>query len=1311
MNHTEQAKEQMLNECRLAYENDENGLKSIELFRSTYTSDQAAKWYTADSFIYRLLNRTLRYRENFENVYKFRYFIADLHRQLRKMQGNFKATTVYRGQMMNKHELDMFKENRGKCMSVNTFLSTTLDEAVARCYAGDGEERPKLESVLFVIHIDYSITNIKPFASLMDDTRFKDEEEVLFSVGSVFEISEHIDLISGTNIWRIELKTSNIQNQHVIDLMNYFMDEIYYDTKDMVLGKFLIYMGKYKDAENYFNDIRRQIVDNDQRPFYVLDLHMSLGVAYHYQTNYIQAEALYDLVIKHWIYQTNLNYLKCRNQLGKLYLDKECYDMADFQFDCVLSSLKEYKEKNQKKYCLLLAETYINIASSQLEADNSYVFESEKVFQLLCLAEQIYRKILPRNHPLFAELRYYFGCAYFIKDINDMRALDNLQHSMNIQLLSLPKNHIQRVKIHFRLGKFYFAQKQYSEGLQEFGKIIDIQVELLDEADINHPLITKTFTELGLYYQKIDRLIQALKYFQLALQQNSNEKLEPRLELDIEICKQIIKCHMDAFAMNDLSISTRENNHDIRQLEILCYQDDNENILDMAMELQSTGVHFSNFGTKLKFDRSLTLQQTRTLCGFIRNGSDIQYLIFLDGVCEDEVGWMHLTDALAVNDTMHSLSISQSMSHSHKISKNVCQAFATAIKVNKTLTELSLTNFSNPRMTLLLFDALLDCSRLLTNLCISEIKISNKAAQYLSEMLKCSKVIAQIDLKNTKLTSCGSKFIAFGLQVNDSLVSLNLSHNEIRCRGCRAIGNALKLNKTLSTLYISYNKVKSSGMQSIGEALSINQSLTKLFLNDNNIGCIGAAYIASGLKSNKTLKILSLSFNKISNYGATTLGDSLRINTTLYHLDISHNLQLLSSNSLSFAEGIHLKILHLSGIHLCDSELQFLVSSLVSSTNLTKLELEFNELSADGCIFIEHLLKNNNTLNELALSYNKLTDLGLKYICEGLAVNKALETIHLNSCAITDYGMDSISEMLKKNKVLTRLKLRDNKITEIGVDVLKESLKFNRVLEQLNTDSFEITETDRYSELDKNQTEIAQAQTVITTIANFFGAEQKNRSELYDTQLEDISNEILVDNTDNSSVKYIYDESGLCVKHIVNEYDNLLVVDGDALLHQQSLYRKEILKDGNNFFRAISDCIHGNDSRCDFYRQCAIDYVKKNPNEFYEHTRCFNPTLSVDDYLVNMADSTKPADTVLIRSLCQQMNVNLIMHRLIFQPVIICVNENNRDEKQLHLYTSDFGKYFDSVHSHMQPDETLTNIFIEPNHCTEDPLFFFTRSF
>ncbi|CAF4389186.1 unnamed protein product, partial [Adineta steineri] len=75
--------------CRTKFSRDRFVLAKIDEFERRYQSNQdAAKWYTADSFLYRLLNQVLR-TEAIDPIFKFRYYIQDLHNQLAVMQVDY----------------------------------------------------------------------------------------------------------------------------------------------------------------------------------------------------------------------------------------------------------------------------------------------------------------------------------------------------------------------------------------------------------------------------------------------------------------------------------------------------------------------------------------------------------------------------------------------------------------------------------------------------------------------------------------------------------------------------------------------------------------------------------------------------------------------------------------------------------------------------------------------------------------------------------------------------------------------------------------------------------------------------------------------------------------------------------------------------------------------------------------------------------------------------------------------------------------------------------------------------------------------
>ena len=81
LNQTSFARREMIEMCRLKYSDSLPDLNKIDGFERTYNHQDAAEWYTTDSFLYRLLNNSLRL-EDIDTIFKLRYYIYDLHNQL-----------------------------------------------------------------------------------------------------------------------------------------------------------------------------------------------------------------------------------------------------------------------------------------------------------------------------------------------------------------------------------------------------------------------------------------------------------------------------------------------------------------------------------------------------------------------------------------------------------------------------------------------------------------------------------------------------------------------------------------------------------------------------------------------------------------------------------------------------------------------------------------------------------------------------------------------------------------------------------------------------------------------------------------------------------------------------------------------------------------------------------------------------------------------------------------------------------------------------------------------------------------------------
>ncbi|CAF0732427.1 unnamed protein product [Adineta steineri] len=209
--HTDIAKDEFIGFCRNSVGDDEHQLRDIQELVDRYGSTGAIYWYTKDSFLFILLNRTLRTEKNINNIFKLRLFITDLISQLRNLQSDQRnianhSILVYRSQLMSIKEIQQFKSAIGNSIRFNHFLSTSLDGEVALTFTGSSGDNSDIASVLMTIELDSNSinNNIAPFAKISTHSYFGDEEEVLLSMNSILLI-ESVEL-DENHRWNARLK-------------------------------------------------------------------------------------------------------------------------------------------------------------------------------------------------------------------------------------------------------------------------------------------------------------------------------------------------------------------------------------------------------------------------------------------------------------------------------------------------------------------------------------------------------------------------------------------------------------------------------------------------------------------------------------------------------------------------------------------------------------------------------------------------------------------------------------------------------------------------------------------------------------------------------------------------------------------------------------------------------------------------------------------------------------------------------------------------------------------------------------------------
>ncbi|CAF4910727.1 unnamed protein product [Rotaria sp. Silwood1] len=177
----------------------------------TYTIDSAIEWYTANAFVYQLVNKALR-TEDIELLYLFRSYIIDLRSQLEQEHKQISSTEVFivvRGQTMSTEEFEKLKQSCGVLISTNGFFSTSRDPKVALSFIVGSYNTDKKRLISFEITVDPQL-KLVIFADTETYSRMKDETNVLFSVGAVFIITQiHYDSLMNMNLWKIQMKATD----------------------------------------------------------------------------------------------------------------------------------------------------------------------------------------------------------------------------------------------------------------------------------------------------------------------------------------------------------------------------------------------------------------------------------------------------------------------------------------------------------------------------------------------------------------------------------------------------------------------------------------------------------------------------------------------------------------------------------------------------------------------------------------------------------------------------------------------------------------------------------------------------------------------------------------------------------------------------------------------------------------------------------------------------------------------------------------------------------------------------------------------
>ncbi len=496
--------------CREEFFDSATELKNIGMIEKDYHLHQPIWWYTYPCFLYSMVNRALRTMEA-DLIVNLGFFVRDLHKDIVQLyteqygrHHHSDTFTVYRGQGLSQTDFNQLEATQGGLISFNNFLSTSLNREVALFWAESNEANPDLIVVLFEMKIDPSMSS-SSFANVKNVTHIPDEEEILFSMHSVFRIGQMKQMEKNNDrLWQVDLTLTGDHDPQLQELTKSMQAVTEGPTGWFRLGLLMIKVAQLDKAQQVFEMILDRTTDENEKG----QIYYYLGWIKNDQGKYTEAITYYkkSLEIREKTLPGNHpNLASSYSNTGLVYDSMGEYSKA-------LSYCEKALEIDQKTLPAnhpSLATSYNNIG---LVYDN--MGEYSKALSSFEKALEIRQKTLPANHPDLATSYKSIGLAY--KNMGEYsKALSYYEKALEIRQKTLPGNHPSLATSYNNIGGVYYNIGEYSKALSYFEKALEIWQKTLPA---NHPDFASSYNNIGVVYMNMGDYSKALSYYEKALE-------------------------------------------------------------------------------------------------------------------------------------------------------------------------------------------------------------------------------------------------------------------------------------------------------------------------------------------------------------------------------------------------------------------------------------------------------------------------------------------------------------------------------------------------------------------------------------------------------------------------------------------------------------------------------------------------------------------------------------------------------------------------------------------------------------------------
>jgi tetratricopeptide (TPR) repeat protein len=486
---------EFLTYCREELAGNTIELKNVEKIKKEYHRHQPIWWYTYDSFLYSMLNRALR-RMEVDLIIKMGFFVRDLHRHIAALHAAqygghhySHSFTVYRGQGLSQTDFDQLKQTQGGLFAFNNFVSTSQNADVSLGFARKTIDTSNLVGVLFVMKI-YPSLSATPFANVRHASCYQGEEEILFSMHSVFRIGQVKQIDENNRLWQVDLTLTGDNDPQLHDLTECMRDETSSGSKGWLrLGQLMIKLGQFNKAEELYEILLKQTSNESGKAY----LFFQLGRIKYNQGKYEEAIGFYEKALEigqKTLPENHPDLAASYNKIGAVYDSMGEYSKA-------LSYYEKDFEISQKT----LPANHPHLATSYNNIGGVYntMAEYSEALSYYEKALEIYQETLSANHPHLATSYACHGSVYH-KMGEYSKALSYYEKALEIGQKTLPENHPDLATSYFCLGSVYYKMGEYSKSPSYLERALDIYQRSLPR---NHSNIENVRTWITLVKENL----------------------------------------------------------------------------------------------------------------------------------------------------------------------------------------------------------------------------------------------------------------------------------------------------------------------------------------------------------------------------------------------------------------------------------------------------------------------------------------------------------------------------------------------------------------------------------------------------------------------------------------------------------------------------------------------------------------------------------------------------------------------------------------------------------------------------------------